>query len=125
MADTKVRVTFSCDSELKEKLTEKSNAQGITRSQLIVELLEFALGAEDEGYNRGAEVNRFIFDIQQRIADLEAWRREIQEWARSSDENTDNLETTLASLLNQQVSESGLNEIGKTSDKKKIPSPKK
>lgn len=117
-----VRVTFSCPEELREKLTTKSDTQGIPRSQFIVELLEYALGAEDKGVSRGAEVNRFLFDVQERIADLEMWRREINEWKSSSDVNTGNLEATIAEILNEQLTEV---EQSSTPKKDAIPQPKK
>lgn len=123
MGENKVRVTFSCDSDLKERLTKRADNQGIPRSQLIVELLDHAMGIEDKGKTRTPEVNRFMFDIQQRLADLETWRREIQEWTVLSDENTDNLETTIANMLNEKLTDLNIKE-DKTK-KKSIPSPKK
>lgn len=121
--ESNVRITFSCGSSLKQRLSEKATQQGIPRSQLIVELMEMALGIEDDGVARGQEVNRFLFDVQKRIADLETWRREISEWQVSSSENSDNLEETIATILNEQLSDIDI----QSSEEKKstIPSPKK
>ncbi|MHA2502078.1 MAG: hypothetical protein ACXAE3_04355 [Candidatus Kariarchaeaceae archaeon] len=118
-----VRITFSCSSTLKKSLSDKANQQGIPRSQLIVELLELALGIEDEGVSRGQEVNRFLFDVQKRIADLEKWRREISEWKVSASENSDNLEETIASILNEQLSDIDIQPDEKK--KSSIPTPRK
>lgn len=122
-SSNKVRITFSCEPDLKTRLTEKADRQGIPRSQLIVELLEMAMGIEDDGVARGQEVNRFLFDVQKRIADLETWRREISEWRVSANTNSENLEETIATILNDQLSDIDI----KSDDSKKssIPSPKK
>ena len=122
----KTRVTFSCSKELQAKLSKRADSEGIPRSQLIVELLESAIGTDDqEGVRTKPEVNRFLFDVQSRIAELEKWRREISEWRASATTNTDNLESTIASILNQQLVETGIDQIGKDGESKKIPTPKK
>ncbi|MDH5401475.1 MAG: ribbon-helix-helix domain-containing protein [Candidatus Heimdallarchaeota archaeon] len=118
-----VRITFSCDDELKDKLSNRAKDQGIPRGQLIIELLEYALSKEESGKPRDATVDRFMFDLQQRIADIETWRREINVWAKRSEENSNNLETTIANLLNEQVTDSDFGE--EFGSKNPIPAPKR
>ncbi len=73
----KVRITFSCDADLRDKLTKRADTEGIPRSQLIVELLETELGDSPNKSKEG--INRFIFDIQARVAQLEGWKRQFTE----------------------------------------------
>ena len=121
----RVRITFSCPTELREKLTKKADSEGIPRSQLIVELLDHSLGGlSSEGQATDATVNRFLFDIQKRIGDLEGWKREINSWKGSADVDRLNLEETMGEILTDQVKEGGADTTRKAS-KKKIPSPKK
>ncbi|MHA2099592.1 MAG: hypothetical protein ACW99A_13025 [Candidatus Kariarchaeaceae archaeon] len=120
--NSSVRITFSCPTSLRSKLTQQSDKEGIPRSQLIVEILENALGTENQVESRNPAVNRLIFDIQKRLSTLEGWRREIQEWTESTSINSTNLETTLAELLNTQLGE----ESGKVKkSKEKIPVPRR
>ena len=61
--------------------------------------------------------------VQKRIADLEKWRREISEWKVSASENSDNLEETIASILNEQLSDIDIQPDEKK--KSSIPTPRK
>ncbi|MHA2171653.1 MAG: hypothetical protein ACXAB7_17325 [Candidatus Kariarchaeaceae archaeon] len=124
MVDDKVRITFSCEENLRDKLTYQATKEGIPRSQLIVELLDNALGADEQApMERGTAVNRLIFDMQKRVNELENWRREILDWTKSADVDTTELENTMASLLEEAVDEPL---SGDTADmKSKIPSPKR
>ncbi len=124
MPDDKVRITFSCSKELRDKLTERSNLEGIPRSQLIVELIESALSGDPESSSRDATINRFLFDMQKRLADLEAWKREIGSWIRSNEVNTQNLEETVAHMLTDEVLKSGI-DTKKKPKKDRIPKPEK
>lgn len=124
MADnSSVRITFSCPNSLKDNLTKQAEKEGIPRSQLIVEILENALGTENQVESRNPAVNRLIFDIQKRLSMLEGWRREIHDWTESSSINSTNLETTLAELLNTQLTDQG--KEPKKSKEKKIPIPRR
>lgn len=124
MADvSSIRITFSCPNSLKDKLTNQANKEGIPRSQLIVEILENALGTEDQVESRNPAVNRLIFDIQKRLSNLEGWRREIHDWTENTEINTTNLESTLAELLNSQLSED--TKPQKAKKEKKIPIPRR
>ncbi len=124
MADvSSIRITFSCPNSLKDKLTNQANKEGIPRSQLIVEILENALGTEDQVESRNPAVNRLIFDIQKRLSNLEGWRREIHDWTENTEINTTNLESTLAELLNSQLSED--TKPKKVNKEKKIPIPRR
>lgn len=125
MGRDSVRITFSCPKSLQERLSSQADKEGIPRSQLIIELLENALGNENIGAAeaRNPAVNRLIFDLQKRLNDIEGWRREILDWTEKSEINTNNLEETLAELLNQQVTEDGKNI--KSAKSNKIPSPRR
>ncbi|MCY3413549.1 MAG: ribbon-helix-helix protein, CopG family [Candidatus Heimdallarchaeota archaeon] len=126
MTDGKTRITFSCPNNLRDKLTKRADKEGIPRSQLIVELLEAELDSPTEGKGRDAAVNRLIFDIQKRVGDLESWKREFSKMSKDQQINTENLESSLAYLLNEDAARGG-SDVGKTMTTKKgsIPEPKK
>ena len=121
-SESTVRITFSCEPKLRDLLTTQSNKEGIPRSQLIVELLEMGLKTDASSDQRNPAVNRLLFDVQERISHLEGWRKEIQDWRTDSTVNTDNLEHTMASLLNAQLEHD--DQTPKKS-KKAIPQPKR
>ncbi|MHA2248918.1 MAG: hypothetical protein ACXAD7_01085 [Candidatus Kariarchaeaceae archaeon] len=124
MVEDKVRITFSCDRSLQTRLTKQAHQEGIPRSQLIVELLDTAFDTESGGgTERAPAANRLLFDMQKRVGELESWRRQIHDWTTASSEDTSNIEQTLAGLLNEQLSEDV--DVGKTTKKNRIPSPKR
>lgn len=123
MPQDKIRITFACSSDLRDKLTQRATEEGIPRSQLIVELLETELGDPSEGKSRDAAVNRLIYDIQERVGAIEAWKRQFAEMTKSQQENTENLEETVAYLMNENI-QAGGKDMDTSSRKKKIPSPK-
>ncbi len=126
MEEDTIRITFSCGLDLRNRLTNQATQEGIARSQLIVELLETALGPGDGegGMDRSPAINRLLFDMQERVGELETWRKAILGWTKSTDENTSNLETTIAELLNAQITDTGGTKPKRTK-KKGIPLPKK
>jgi hypothetical protein len=124
-SEEKVRITFACNTELRDKLTNQADTEGITRTQLIVELLESSVSGKTIGGEREPAVQRLLYDLQRRLGDMEKWRREIKSWVDSADEDRLNLEGTLADFLTEQVKETGIDTKMKVSDKKKIPAPKK
>lgn len=118
-----VRITFSCEASLRDSLNKQADDEGIPRSQLIIEFLEMALTDTGEAEKRNPAINRLMFDVQERISNLEVWRKQIQEWTKTSTINTDNLEHTVGELLNQQLTEPEIEyKISKGED---IPAPRR
>ena len=98
------KISFTCPKALRDKLTELANNQGVSRSQLIIELLEIGL----ESYSSSTGVyhpnnDKLLWVFQERLQALEKWQKEIEEWRKRIEPNIDNHEQVLMELLNREV----------------------
>lgn len=74
--ETRVRVCFDCDEELRERVRELQARTGLSRTQLLI----YALDAIDEKTQRAASQESTA--LRARIAELED---ELEDWINSAD----------------------------------------
>ena len=73
MAKNTTRVVFTCPVELAQQLSEEAIRQGISKSRLITELLEFALISQTE-----RKQFEMLQEMQKKINQIWSWYLEQQ-----------------------------------------------
>jgi predicted DNA-binding protein len=113
------RITFNCPKELKVLLTKLSEKEGISRNQKIIELIEIGL-KNQEGFTSIQPAFNTIDNLTKRVDKIEALIQANEDWKQDFQENVDNLEKTIANILNQDITEFK----SAISSSKSIPKPK-
>ncbi len=103
------KISFTCPNELLKQIDEIAKREGITRSALIVELIELGLRIYDPTMTmkptRDIGTEKLILMFQERLEEIEHWRDEVENWKKRIEPEIKNHETVIMELLNAEITE--------------------
>ncbi len=103
------KISFTCPDDLLKQIDEIAKREGITRSALIVELIELGLRIYDPTMamkpTRDIGTEKLILMFQQRLEEIEHWRDEVENWKKRIEPEIKNHESVIMELLNAEITE--------------------
>lgn len=117
------RITFNVTKDLKTKLTKMAKSEGIPRGEKIIELIEIGI-QHQKGVQAAQPTYTALEDLSSRVTQLEKELQKYTTWKNDFESNVDNLEKTVANILNMDLDELSTKQFEKKSSGK-IPQPKK